>query len=120
MARQGIYVGNKEITQRYVGKWLVWRKVKVLFNGYLPVNYDRNSRRIIIGITEITLRSDNITALEINGQQLAFSSLENYSGHLFITFSDSIEEFERKSGFNQYRSYYESVAIKIFGGRLWI
>lgn len=40
MARQGIYVGNKEITQRYVGKWLVWRKVKVLFNGYLPVNYD--------------------------------------------------------------------------------
>lgn len=116
MARQGIYVGNKEITQRYVGKWLVWQKVKVLFSGNLPVNYDRNSRRIIIGITNRILPSDNITALEINGQQLAFSRLENHSGNLFITFSDSVEEFERKSGFNQYRSYYGSVAVKFFGG----
>lgn len=116
MARQGIYVGNKEITQRYVGNWLVWRKVKVLFSGNLPVNYDRNGRRIIIVITKIALQSDNITALEINEQQLAFSRLEKHSGNLFITFSDSIEEFERKSGFNQYRSYYGSVAIKIFGG----
>ena len=32
MAREGIYIGNKEIIQRYVGTSLVWEKVKIQFN----------------------------------------------------------------------------------------
>lgn len=32
MAREGIYVGSKEIIQRYVGTRLVWEKVKIQFN----------------------------------------------------------------------------------------
>ena len=32
MAREGIYVGGKEITQRYIGTRLVWEKVKIQFN----------------------------------------------------------------------------------------
>lgn len=31
MAREGIYIGNKEVTQRYVGNQLVWEKrIRVL------------------------------------------------------------------------------------------
>lgn len=32
MAREGIYLGAKEIIQRYVGTRLVWEKVKIQFN----------------------------------------------------------------------------------------
>ena len=31
MAREGIYVGGKEITQRYIGTQLVWDKVTIQF-----------------------------------------------------------------------------------------
>lgn len=32
MAREGIYVGSREIIQRYIGTRLVWEKVKIQFN----------------------------------------------------------------------------------------
>ncbi|CAM1665946.1 MULTISPECIES: hypothetical protein [Streptococcus] len=44
MAREGIYVGGKEITQRYVGDKLVWEKRKTIvpylgFMGTVSHNY---------------------------------------------------------------------------------
>lgn len=35
MAREGIYVGSKEIIQRYVGTRLVWEKVTIQFDEIL-------------------------------------------------------------------------------------
>lgn len=43
MEREGIYVGNKEVTQRYIGSRLVWEKMKLLFSGNISINYFRDS-----------------------------------------------------------------------------
>ena len=113
MGREGIYVGIKEITQRYVGTRLVWEKRKLLFSGNVPVNYDSRNGQIILhkGFSQ-----KNVKLIEINGQQISVSRFENRYDKTFITFAETAEEFERKTGFNRYRSYYGSVPIKIFGG----
>ena len=112
MEREGIYVGNKEVTQRYIGTRLVWEKIKLLFNGNVSINYDRDNSRI-------TLNNDfsqnTIKLLEINGQKISFSSVENNQGKTYITFSESVATFEQKTGFNRYRSYYGSIPVKIYG-----
>ena len=113
MAREGIYVGGKEITQRYVGDKLVWEKVKVLFSGNVPINYNRYNRQIIL---HKSFSQKNIKLVEINGQQIAVSHFENRYDNTYITFTETAEEFERKTRFNRYRSYYGSILIKIFGG----
>ena len=40
MAREGIYVGNKEVTHRYIGTRLIWVKIRLLFSGDVSINYD--------------------------------------------------------------------------------
>ena len=41
MAREGIYVGGKEITQRYIGTQLVWQKVTIQFDEILRFTSNR-------------------------------------------------------------------------------
>ena len=41
MAREGIYVGSKEIIQRYVGTRLVWEKVTIQFDEILRFTSNR-------------------------------------------------------------------------------
>lgn len=113
MTREGIYVNGKEITQRYVGNRLVWEKMKMLFSGTAPVTYDRNKHEISIGRV---LSFENIKALEINGQRIAISGSRQHYGDTKLTFVESPEEIERKFGFNQYRYFYGSMSVKIFGG----
>ena len=112
MEREGIYVGNKEVTQRYIGSRLVWEKMKLLFNGNVSINYYRDS-------SQITLNRDfsqsTIKALEINGQKIPFSRAENKQNQSYITFSESVEKFEQKTGFNRYRTFYGSIPVKIYG-----
>ena len=113
MARHGIYIGNRKIIARYIGDKLVWRGLRLLHSGNHNINYDRNNRLLVIsGMQNLA----NIKTIEINGHQIGISQSENRYGTAFLTFSDSVAEFERKTGFQQYRSYYGSVAIKIFGG----
>ena len=113
MAREGIYINGKEITQRYVGNRLVWEKMKMLFSGNVSVNYDRYLREISIGRV---LSFKNIKTIEINGQQIAISSSRQRYGDTALTFVESPEEVERKTGFNLYRTYYGYIPVKIFGG----
>ncbi len=113
MAREGIYINGKEITQRYVGNRLVWEKMKMLFSGNVSVNYDRYLREISIGRV---LSFKNIKTIEINGQQIAISSSRQRYGDTVLTFVESPEEVERKTGFNLYRTYYGYIPVKIFGG----
>ncbi|CAM1666351.1 hypothetical protein [Streptococcus mitis] len=115
MTREGIYVGGKEITQRYVGDKLVWEKTKLLFDGETQVNYDRNNRQIIIIKVFSQGNKVNIKFIEINGQKIAVSHSENRYGNVYITFTDTAEELERKTGFNRYRNYYGSISMKIYG-----
>ena len=113
MEREGIYVGNKEVTQRYIGSRLVWVKIRLLFSGDVSINYDSHNK-------QITLNKDfsqkNIRTVEINGKEISTSKIENKQGKTYVTFTESIEEFERKTGFNRYRSFYGSIPIKIYGG----
>lgn len=113
MTREGIYINSKEITQRYVGNRLVWEKMKMLFSGNVSVNYDRYLREISIGRV---LSFKNIKTIEINGQQIAISSSRQRYGDTVLTFVESPEEVERKTGFNLYRTYYGYIPVKIFGG----
>ena len=113
MTREGIYINGKEITQRYVGNRLVWEKMKMLFSGNVSVNYDRYLREISIGRV---LSFKNIKTIEINGQQIAISSSRQRYGDTVLTFVESPEEVERKTGFNLYRTYYGYIPVKIFGG----
>ena len=112
MAREGIFVGNKEVTHRYIGAKLVWVKIRLLFSGDVSINY--------YGSKQITLNKDfsqkNIRTVEINGKEISASKIENKQGKTYVTFTESLEEFERKTGFNRYRSFYGSIPIKVYGG----
>lgn len=112
MEREGIYVGTKEVTQRYIGSRLVWEKMKLLFSGNISINYFRDTSQIILnkGFSQSTIK-----ALEINGQKISFSKVENQTNQSYITFSDSVATFEQKTGFNRYISYYRSIPVKIYG-----
>lgn len=112
MEREGIYVGNKEVTQRYIGSRLVWEKIKLLFDGNISINYFRDTSQIILnkGFSQSTIK-----ALEINGQKIPFSKAENQTNKSYITFSDSVATFEQKTGFNRYRTFYGSIPVKVYG-----
>ena len=113
MAREGIYVGNKEVTHRYIGAKLVWVKIRLLFSGDVSINYDSHNK-------QITLNKDfsqkNIRTIEINGKEISVSKIENKQGKTYVTFTESLEEFEQKTGFNRSRTFYGSIPIKVYGG----
>lgn len=52
MAREGIYVGGKEITQRYIGTQLVWQKVTIQFDEVLRFTSNRYGSFWRFGSTE--------------------------------------------------------------------
>nr|DAY01491.1 MAG TPA: hypothetical protein [Caudoviricetes sp.] len=52
MTREGIYVGSKEITQRYVGTRLVWEKVTIQFDEILRFTSNRFGSFWRFGSTE--------------------------------------------------------------------
>ena len=52
MAREGIYVGSREIIQRYVGTRLVWEKVTIQFDEILRFTSNRFGSFWRFGSTE--------------------------------------------------------------------
>ena len=52
MAREGIYVGSREIIQRYVGTRLVWEKVTIQFDEILRFTSNRFGSFWRFGYTE--------------------------------------------------------------------
>ena len=112
MEREAIYVGNKEVTQRYIGARLVWEKIRLVFSGNVSITYDRDNSQIIL---HKDFSQNTVKLLEINGQKISFSSVENKQGKTHITFNESVAKFEQKTGFNRYRTYYGSIPITIYG-----
>ena len=88
-------------------------KIRLLFSGDVSINYDSRNK-------QITLNKDfsqnKIRTVEINGKEISFSLIENKQGKTYVTFTESLEEFEQKTGFNRYRTFYGSIPIKIYGG----
>lgn len=112
MEREAIYVGNKEVTQRYIGTRLVWEKIKLLFSGNVSIDYDKYNSKIVL---YHDFSQSTIENIEINGKEISFSSVEKKQGKTYVTFNESVEEFERKTRFNRYQSYYGSIPVKIYG-----
>ena len=69
MVRQGIYVGGKEITQRYVGNRLAWElRLSSLLNGTFTINKHDSSCQIWFG-TYIKINANTAKKIIINGHK---------------------------------------------------
>lgn len=112
--REGIYVGNKEVTKRYIGDILVWEKLKLLFSGKETIFYNSFTREVSILNQELSL--ENVKAIEINGQKIFVSSVRKGINITVFKFVDSANEFERKTNLKRSKPYYQGVDIKVYGG----
>ena len=115
MAREGIYIGNKEVVERYIGNKLVWEKLKLLFSGKEMIFYNSFSREVSILNQELSL--ENVKAIEINGQKISVSSVRKGANITVFKFVDSSNEFERKTNFKRSTPYYQGIDIKVYGGQ---
>lgn len=75
MAREGIYVGSKEIIQRYVGTRLVWEKILFPFYTQTQVIYKRSSP-FQIYFKYISIHTVVLTVHLLNGLRLTAMSLQ--------------------------------------------
>ena len=112
--REGIYVGNKEVTKRYIGDILVWEKLKLLFSGKETIFYNSFTREVSILNQELSL--ENVKAIEINGQKIEISKVTKGVNTSEFKFVDSTREFERKTNFKRSTPFYEGIDIKVYGG----
>lgn len=112
--REGIYVGNKEVTKRYIGNKLVWEKLKLLFSGKETMFYNAFTKEVSILEKELSL--ENAKVIEINGQKIAVSSARTGTKITVFKFVDSTIEFERKTKFKRSTPYYQGIDIKVCGG----
>ena len=60
MAREGIYVGNKEVAKRYIGNKLVWEKLKLLFSGKVTLIYSAFTRSVSIVNQDLSLDNEKV------------------------------------------------------------
>lgn len=119
MDREGIYIGSKEVVQRYVGTRLVWDKSSsLLYSATLTVSKDSSSP-VIYFYTSSNLNGRNIQKVEINGHTPNNvrirvgndSSIEimftNY-GHLLTFWRDELNQD------NRYNVFFGAI-VKIYG-----
>ena len=106
--REGIYVGNKEVTKRYIGNSLVWKKMKLLFSGKVTLIYS--------AFTRSDLSLENAKVIEINGHKIEISKVTKGVNASEFKFVDSTREFERKTNFKRSTPFYEGIDIKVYGG----
>lgn len=112
--REGIYVGNKEVTKRYIGNSLVWEKLKLLFSGKETIFYNSFTKEVSILNQELSL--ENVKAIEINGQKIAVSSVRKGVNITVFKFVDSVKDFKQKTKFERSTPYYQGIDIKVYGG----
>lgn len=75
MAREGIYVGGKEITQRYIGTRLVWEKILFPFYTQTQVIYKRSSPFQIYFNTYSRVNRTSAKRIKINGHVAPSSNI---------------------------------------------
>lgn len=121
MAREGIYVANKEIIERYVGERLVWRKYFYRWAMRLKISdirYDENYLRVDFHSkkSEKTVASEEIKNaisgfyyLYLNGKfyKILVIGLQTNNVTIFFNFNDKNDLFyntERQSqGFDEFK-----------------
>lgn len=115
MIREGLFVGNNEVSQRYIGDRLVWEKLQLLFSGKAMMFYSAFTRAV--SIIEQDLSLENAKVIEINGHKIEISKVTKGINATEFKFVDSTKEFERKTNFKRSTPYYQGIDIKVYGGR---
>lgn len=121
MAREGIYIANKEITERYVGERLVWCKyfhrwamrLKIsdirYDESYLRVDFYSEKSEKTVASEEIKNAISGFYYLYLNGEfyKVLVIGLQTYNVTLFFKFNDKNDLFyntERQSqGFEEFK-----------------
>ena len=75
MAREGIYVGSKEIIQRYVGTRLVWEKILFPFYTQTQVIYKQSPPFQIYFNTYSRVDRTSAKRIKINGHVASASNI---------------------------------------------
>lgn len=65
MAREGIYVGGKEIIERYVGSRIVWKKVKWILQIFREGVGATNYRNVVTVSFYTTLYNESLSTLQL-------------------------------------------------------
>lgn len=94
MVREGIYVGGKEITQRYVGSRLVWElRLSSLLNGTFTINKQDSLRQIWFR-TYIRINEKTAKKIIINGHKAPTNNIVIEGGFsvkvIFSSYNDLI------------------------------
>ena len=65
MAREGIYIGGREIIERYVGSKLVWKKVKWIFKVQREGVGATNYQNVVTVSFYTTLYNESLSTLKL-------------------------------------------------------
>lgn len=121
MAREGIYIANKEITERYVGERLVWRKyfhrwammLKIsnirYDESYLRVDFHSEKSEKTVASEKIKNAISGFYYLYLNGEfyKVLVIGLQTDNVTIFFKFNDKNDLFyntERQSqGFEEFK-----------------
>ncbi len=108
--REGIYFGNREIVERYVGNKLVWQKEIVLLSGKASVSGDssRKSCLISIGFDESFKNPD----LEPYNIIIKNKEISDYKDNVIIKNSYIVINNVKYKDVTIYFSFYSYVANK--------
>lgn len=91
MAREGIYLGDKEVIQRYVGTRLVWEQARLLFTGNYGLSKTYNQYQLNFTVPN-KITASHLKKISINGKILANVTLTvRYSTTVLIDFANKTD-----------------------------
>lgn len=100
MAREGIYVGGREIVERYVGSKLVWQKwrfLKRFSNLFYASIYQYNKRQVEISAPYESLKG---VTFGTNASKVKVINYTNYGTEVF--YAKSVDVWGSNTGENNY------------------
>lgn len=120
MERQAIYVGSGEVTERYIGNRLVWKKVTLLLT-LAPTNiaiYYDTYRPSITAYKTGTLDTSKVKYALLSGEKIEGFTVEISTSFIRLRFEnlDSINKALEGLGWARSSGYYQNQILTFFGG----
>lgn len=120
MARYGIFIGDKEVSQRYVGSQLVWQKVKLLleFGSVNMAVYYSEHRPSITSYRTGEIDGNQVVYAMISNKKITDFTLERYGSFMRLVFKDlagldaALETLDWKKS----SGYYAGQSLALYGG----
>lgn len=116
MGRVGIYIGNQEVVERYVGDKFVWKKldedIVAVFTGYYFYSENYSSKKVVIvtkGLYSVIPGIYSPAFLEYNGKKYTLATAQVYKSDnklaVLITFNTLTEKLNFKNSFHDMTDY---------------